>query len=48
MLFYSFVVELLSRENLLARQTAEHMLGHKGATDLDVAMFHRDGGNHTL
>ncbi|KAF7695487.1 cadherin EGF LAG seven-pass G-type receptor 3 [Silurus meridionalis] len=32
------------RENLLARQTAEHMLGHKGATDLDVAMFHRDGG----
>ncbi|KAK2841261.1 hypothetical protein Q7C36_012840 [Tachysurus vachellii] len=32
------------RENLLARPTAEHMLGHKGATDLDVAMFHRDGG----
>ncbi|XP_037391640.1 cadherin EGF LAG seven-pass G-type receptor 3 isoform X3 [Pygocentrus nattereri] len=32
------------RENLLARQTAEHTLGHTGATDLDVAMFHRNGG----
>ncbi|KAM6977742.1 cadherin EGF LAG seven-pass G-type receptor 3 [Aplochiton taeniatus] len=33
-----------ARENLLARQTLEHNLGHTGATDLDVAMFHRDGG----
>ncbi|XP_063065516.1 cadherin EGF LAG seven-pass G-type receptor 3 [Engraulis encrasicolus] len=33
-----------ARENLLARQTLEHTLGHTGATDLDVAMFHRDGG----
>ncbi|XP_072537654.1 cadherin EGF LAG seven-pass G-type receptor 3 isoform X2 [Salminus brasiliensis] len=33
-----------ARENLLARQTAEHTLGHTGATDLDVAMFHRNGG----
>uniref|UniRef100_A0A8C2F1H4 Cadherin, EGF LAG seven-pass G-type receptor 3 n=1 Tax=Cyprinus carpio TaxID=7962 RepID=A0A8C2F1H4_CYPCA len=32
------------RENLLARQTLEHTLGHTGATDLDVAMFHRNGG----
>ncbi|XP_051777196.1 cadherin EGF LAG seven-pass G-type receptor 3 isoform X2 [Erpetoichthys calabaricus] len=35
------------RENLLTRQgcPAEHsLLGHTGATDLDVAMFHRDGG----
>uniref|UniRef100_A0A8D0CH87 Cadherin EGF LAG seven-pass G-type receptor 3 n=1 Tax=Scleropages formosus TaxID=113540 RepID=A0A8D0CH87_SCLFO len=32
------------RENLLARQTLEHNLGHTGATDLDVAMFHRDKG----
>lgn len=24
------------------------MLGHKGATDLDVAMFHRDGGKHMI
>ncbi|KAK1801130.1 hypothetical protein P4O66_022831 [Electrophorus voltai] len=32
------------RENLLAHQTAEHTLGHTGATDLDVAMFHRNGG----
>ncbi|XP_076133414.1 cadherin EGF LAG seven-pass G-type receptor 3 [Alosa pseudoharengus] len=38
-----------ARENLLARQTLEHTLGHThtGATDLDVAMFHRDGGTHT-
>ncbi|XP_035377944.1 cadherin EGF LAG seven-pass G-type receptor 3 isoform X2 [Electrophorus electricus] len=33
-----------ARENLLAHQTAEHTLGHTGATDLDVAMFHRNGG----
>uniref|UniRef100_H2TIH4 Cadherin EGF LAG seven-pass G-type receptor 3 n=1 Tax=Takifugu rubripes TaxID=31033 RepID=H2TIH4_TAKRU len=33
-----------SRENLLARQTLEQNLVHTGATDLDVAMFHRDGG----
>uniref|UniRef100_A0A672KGB0 Cadherin EGF LAG seven-pass G-type receptor 3 n=1 Tax=Sinocyclocheilus grahami TaxID=75366 RepID=A0A672KGB0_SINGR len=33
-----------ARENLLARQTLEHTLGHTGATDLDVAMFHRNGG----
>lgn len=32
------------RENLLARQTLEQNLVHTGATDLDVAMFHRDGG----
>ncbi|XP_030641031.1 cadherin EGF LAG seven-pass G-type receptor 3 [Chanos chanos] len=36
-----------ARENLLARQTLEHSLGHTGATDLDVAMFHRDGGTLT-
>ncbi|KAI4874532.1 hypothetical protein NFI96_008030 [Prochilodus magdalenae] len=36
-----------ARENLLARQTAEHTLGHTGATDLDVAMFHRNGGEDT-
>ncbi|XP_072569646.1 cadherin EGF LAG seven-pass G-type receptor 3 isoform X2 [Paramormyrops kingsleyae] len=34
-----------ARENLLARQTLEHNLGHTGATDLDVAMFHRDKGD---
>ncbi|XP_056895951.1 cadherin EGF LAG seven-pass G-type receptor 3 isoform X3 [Takifugu flavidus] len=33
-----------ARENLLARQTLEQNLVHTGATDLDVAMFHRDGG----
>ncbi|KAJ8384168.1 hypothetical protein AAFF_G00207860 [Aldrovandia affinis] len=34
-----------ARENLLARQTLEqNLLSHTGATDLDVAMFHRDGG----
>ncbi|XP_058856059.1 cadherin EGF LAG seven-pass G-type receptor 3-like isoform X1 [Acipenser ruthenus] len=36
------------RETLLARQgcALEHnMLGPTGATDLDVAMFHRDGGD---
>ncbi|XP_051964502.1 cadherin EGF LAG seven-pass G-type receptor 3-like [Xyrauchen texanus] len=33
-----------ARENLLARQTLEHNLAHTGATDLDVAMFHRNGG----
>uniref|UniRef100_H3D3A2 Cadherin EGF LAG seven-pass G-type receptor 3 n=1 Tax=Tetraodon nigroviridis TaxID=99883 RepID=H3D3A2_TETNG len=32
------------RENLLARQTLEQNLVHTGATDLDVAMFHRDPG----
>uniref|UniRef100_A0A3P8T4D3 Cadherin EGF LAG seven-pass G-type receptor 3 n=1 Tax=Amphiprion percula TaxID=161767 RepID=A0A3P8T4D3_AMPPE len=32
------------RENLLARQTLEQNIVHTGATDLDVAMFHRDGG----
>uniref|UniRef100_A0A8D0CUI8 Cadherin EGF LAG seven-pass G-type receptor 3 n=1 Tax=Sander lucioperca TaxID=283035 RepID=A0A8D0CUI8_SANLU len=31
-------------ENLLARQTLEQNIVHTGATDLDVAMFHRDGG----
>lgn len=35
------------RENLLARQTLEQNIIHTGATDLDVAMFHRDGGKHT-
>lgn len=34
------------RENLLARQTLEQNIVHTGATDLDVAMFHRDGGKH--
>ncbi|XP_077574235.1 cadherin EGF LAG seven-pass G-type receptor 3 isoform X3 [Stigmatopora nigra] len=34
-----------ARENLLARQTLEQSIGQTGATDLDVAMFHRDGGN---
>uniref|UniRef100_A0A3B4Z3Q2 Cadherin EGF LAG seven-pass G-type receptor 3 n=1 Tax=Stegastes partitus TaxID=144197 RepID=A0A3B4Z3Q2_9TELE len=33
-----------SQENLLARQTLEQNIVHTGATDLDVAMFHRDGG----
>ncbi|XP_030203240.1 cadherin EGF LAG seven-pass G-type receptor 3 isoform X5 [Gadus morhua] len=33
-----------ARENLLARQTLEQNIGLTGATDLDVAMFHRDGG----
>ncbi|KAM9785655.1 LOW QUALITY PROTEIN: cadherin EGF LAG seven-pass G-type receptor 3 [Neosynchiropus ocellatus] len=33
-----------ARENLLARQTLDQNLVHTGATDLDVAMFHRDGG----
>ncbi|KAJ0064549.1 hypothetical protein NL108_009741, partial [Boleophthalmus pectinirostris] len=33
-----------ARENLLARQTLDQTIGHTGATDLDVAMFHRDGG----
>ncbi|XP_070695154.1 cadherin EGF LAG seven-pass G-type receptor 3 [Pempheris klunzingeri] len=33
-----------ARENLLARQTLEQNIVHSGATDLDVAMFHRDGG----
>ncbi|XP_050926939.1 LOW QUALITY PROTEIN: cadherin EGF LAG seven-pass G-type receptor 3 [Lates calcarifer] len=33
-----------ARENLLARQTLEQNITHTGATDLDVAMFHRDGG----
>ncbi|KAI7797596.1 putative cadherin EGF LAG seven-pass G-type receptor 3, partial [Triplophysa rosa] len=33
-----------ARENLLARQALEHTLAHTGATDLDVAMFHRNGG----
>ncbi|XP_040904012.1 cadherin EGF LAG seven-pass G-type receptor 3 [Toxotes jaculatrix] len=33
-----------ARENLLARQTLEQNIVHTGATDLDVAMFHRDGG----
>ncbi|KAF7209429.1 cadherin EGF LAG seven-pass G-type receptor 3 isoform X2 [Nothobranchius furzeri] len=33
-----------ARENLLARQTLEQNLVQTGATDLDVAMFHRDGG----
>uniref|UniRef100_A0A3P8VAA9 Cadherin EGF LAG seven-pass G-type receptor 3 n=1 Tax=Cynoglossus semilaevis TaxID=244447 RepID=A0A3P8VAA9_CYNSE len=32
------------RENLLGRQTLDQTIGHTGATDLDVAMFHRDGG----
>uniref|UniRef100_A0A3Q2XYG8 Cadherin EGF LAG seven-pass G-type receptor 3 n=1 Tax=Hippocampus comes TaxID=109280 RepID=A0A3Q2XYG8_HIPCM len=32
------------RENLLARQTLEQSIVQTGATDLDVAMFHRDGG----
>ncbi|XP_048065943.1 cadherin EGF LAG seven-pass G-type receptor 3 isoform X3 [Megalobrama amblycephala] len=36
-----------ARENLLARQTLEHNLAHTGATDLDVAMFHRNGGTLT-
>uniref|UniRef100_A0A8D3E5A0 Cadherin, EGF LAG seven-pass G-type receptor 3 n=1 Tax=Scophthalmus maximus TaxID=52904 RepID=A0A8D3E5A0_SCOMX len=31
-------------ENLLARQTLEQNIVQTGATDLDVAMFHRDGG----
>lgn len=31
----------------MARQTLEHTLGHTGATDLDVAMFHRNGGTLT-
>ncbi|XP_065103163.1 cadherin EGF LAG seven-pass G-type receptor 3 isoform X1 [Paramisgurnus dabryanus] len=33
-----------ARENLLARQALEHTLAHTGATDLDVAMFHRNRG----
>ncbi|KAK1898995.1 Cadherin EGF LAG seven-pass G-type receptor 3 [Dissostichus eleginoides] len=33
-----------ARENLLARQTLEQNIVQTGATDLDVAMFHRDGG----
>ncbi|XP_051950332.1 cadherin EGF LAG seven-pass G-type receptor 3 [Xyrauchen texanus] len=33
-----------ARENLLARQSLEHTLAHTGATDLDMAMFHRNGG----
>ncbi|XP_061664962.1 cadherin EGF LAG seven-pass G-type receptor 3 [Syngnathoides biaculeatus] len=33
-----------ARENLLARQTLEQSIVQTGATDLDVAMFHRDGG----
>ncbi|KAM4738217.1 cadherin EGF LAG seven-pass G-type receptor 3 isoform 1-T1 [Anableps anableps] len=33
-----------ARENLLARQNLEQNIVHTGATDLDVAMFHRDGG----
>ncbi|KAM9342473.1 cadherin EGF LAG seven-pass G-type receptor 3 [Pholidichthys leucotaenia] len=33
-----------ARENLLARQTLDQNIVHTGATDLDVAMFHRDGG----
>ncbi|XP_065817456.1 cadherin EGF LAG seven-pass G-type receptor 3 [Labrus bergylta] len=33
-----------ARENLLARQTLEQNIVNTGATDLDVAMFHRDGG----
>lgn len=42
-------VYVFLRENLLARQTLEHTLGlgHTGATDLDVAMFHRNGGTLT-
>ncbi|KPP64742.1 cadherin EGF LAG seven-pass G-type receptor 3-like [Scleropages formosus] len=36
------------QENLLARQTLEHNLGHTGATDLDVAMFHRDKGTRAV
>ncbi|TRY66866.1 hypothetical protein DNTS_033032, partial [Danionella cerebrum] len=36
-----------ARENLLARQTLEHNLAHTGATDLDVAMFHRNGGEES-
>ncbi|XP_061910438.1 cadherin EGF LAG seven-pass G-type receptor 3 isoform X1 [Entelurus aequoreus] len=35
-----------ARENLLARQTLEQSIVQTGATDLDVAMFHRDGGKH--
>lgn len=38
----------LVRENLLARQTLEQNLVQTGATDLDVAMFHRDGGKCTF
>lgn len=38
---------LLFRENLLARQTLEQNIVQTGATDLDVAMFHRDGGRCT-
>ncbi|XP_061536431.1 LOW QUALITY PROTEIN: cadherin EGF LAG seven-pass G-type receptor 3 [Phycodurus eques] len=33
-----------ARENLLTRQTLEQSIVQTGATDLDVAMFHRDGG----
>ncbi|XP_075995105.1 cadherin EGF LAG seven-pass G-type receptor 3-like, partial [Genypterus blacodes] len=36
-----------ARENLLARQTLEQNIVHTGATDLDVAMFHRDGGEES-
>lgn len=31
----------------MARQALEHTLAHTGATDLDVAMFHRNGGTLT-
>ncbi|XP_072305440.1 cadherin EGF LAG seven-pass G-type receptor 3 isoform X2 [Eucyclogobius newberryi] len=36
-----------ARENLLARKTLDQTIGHTGATDLDVAMFHRDGGEES-
>lgn len=41
------IIYVFDRENLLARQTLEHNLAHTGATDLDVAMFHRNGGTLT-
>lgn len=43
----SLLSSLPARENLLARQTLEQNIVHPGATDLDVAMFHRDGGERT-
>lgn len=41
------IIHAFLRENLLARQALEHTLAHTGATDLDVAMFHRNGGTLT-
>lgn len=43
-----FTFIFIIRENLLARQTLEQNLVQTGATDLDVAMFHRDGGKRTF